>query len=103
MVDVVTRQNGQDAGLGRRRVQVLVTGASGALGSALGTELTARGHGVLRASHRDRPGFLRLDLEADGPPAPADAVVHCAADPCHNLCPDDAVGTVTWAEHLAGR
>lgn len=64
--------------------RVLVTGASGILGTAVSQELGTRGHDVVRASRRDRPGFVRLDLPgATEAPVPADAVVHCAADIAH--------------------
>ncbi len=78
-------QQFHEVGAGFRVVEVLVTGASGVLGSVLVDELQRRGHRVRRASRRPRDGWVVADATKPASLAAAcagmDAVVHCAADP----------------------
>jgi len=67
-------------------VRILVTGATGLIGSALVTALRGDGEMVLRATrHEPRDaGDVRWDADrgfATGPPALLDAVVHLAGEP----------------------
>lgn len=82
-------------------MKVLVTGASGLIGSHLSGELTARGHDVWAvtrtvASGRAQPGVHRvpLDLTAQSwvqlPPR-ADVVVHLAQSPHYRSFPEGAL------------
>jgi dTDP-4-dehydrorhamnose reductase len=70
--------------------RVLVTGASGLLGSAVVKCLSAE-TAVWAVGHRHAPpGMTRLDLAADGVAAAAagewDALVHCAAYRSPDFC-----------------
>ena len=65
-------------------MKVLVSGATGLIGSALGPELEAKGHTIrrlTRAPHQE--GDIRWDPEAgtiDGDLSGTDAVVHLAGE-----------------------
>jgi uncharacterized protein YbjT (DUF2867 family) len=66
-------------------MKVLVTGASGNLGSAVLPRLATDGHDVRPMSRRRRPGWAAADLETGGGLAEAvrgvDAIVHLASSP----------------------
>jgi uncharacterized protein (TIGR01777 family) len=65
-------------------MDVLVSGATGLIGSALTPELEARGHRVMRLTRTPRSeGDIRWDPEAgtiDGDPSGTEAVVHLAGE-----------------------
>ena len=67
------------------QMKVLVTGASGNLGSAVLPRLVKDGHEVRPMSRRSRPGWVTADLETGEGLAEAvrdvDAIVHLASSP----------------------
>jgi nucleoside-diphosphate-sugar epimerase len=71
-------------------LRILITGCGGFVGGHLAAALTVSGHDVVGLFHRARPAMLekrprlrleQADLAGDGalPPAPCDALIHCAA------------------------
>lgn len=74
---------------------ILVTGASGAVGTELVAALRTRGHEVLGTSRTGGRDTVVWDLTGADPPAEVsctrwDTVVHAAASTRWNLSPDDA-------------
>ncbi|MBW6438070.1 NAD(P)H-binding protein [Actinoplanes hulinensis] len=85
---------------------VLVTGASGTLGTAVVPALTAAGHRMRPMSRRARPGWVTADLASgdglDDAVRGADAIVHLASAPGRRQRETDVEGTRRLLAAAAG-
>ena len=66
-------------------MKVLITGASGLLGSAIGSRLNAAGHEITKTSRRAGQGSVIWQVQKEPAPAAAidgtDVIIHLAGEP----------------------